>query len=407
MDGDLAAQPVEQFLAEQAATAAWKIDRADRVETARLAAIMRTVPDELARHQREEAAALGRRLLGEDDKEAIPDFDHPLFDGPLRQLLLRHTPPPKVDPLDHPETIVRRLESTAAGCRWLLDRWAQLRAKFERDGDLFAGGLVQAIRLHGWRPLDMKSDQWEYTCDLVKAADEKIYAQHVRQLVRQLDPEISAKPAERRAGLVRVVERAVARLTALAVAHEERAAAEAREQADWLSFETSAEAERLRRYHFGCGRQLHRSLEALMKVRRHLGDQGPDPETPGTTDPGPAPLPPVDDPDDRPEETGGETPAARLHSHVEPEATADHPIRQGDRDRHDTPRNGQSDSDERLESESTERSQDRSRPAPEPTDRPAAVGAVRALGPGCDQATPFFLNQASMRFQPSSACSLR
>ena len=38
--------PVEQFLVEQAVTASWKLERSDRVETARLSSMMRTAPAE-------------------------------------------------------------------------------------------------------------------------------------------------------------------------------------------------------------------------------------------------------------------------------------------------------------------------------------------------------------------------
>ncbi len=41
------------------------------------------------------------------------------------------TPHP-VDVLDHPEAIVLRLESTAAGCRWMLDRWTELRTLLDQ-----------------------------------------------------------------------------------------------------------------------------------------------------------------------------------------------------------------------------------------------------------------------------------
>src|SRR5262249_2906947 len=52
---------VEQFLVEQAVHASWRLDRADRAETARLSQIIESVPTEEANRQREEAAALGRR----------------------------------------------------------------------------------------------------------------------------------------------------------------------------------------------------------------------------------------------------------------------------------------------------------------------------------------------------------
>ena len=38
-----------------------------------------------------------------------------------------------LDIFNHPEAIVRRLETTATGCQWLLDRWTELRATLDLD----------------------------------------------------------------------------------------------------------------------------------------------------------------------------------------------------------------------------------------------------------------------------------
>jgi hypothetical protein len=41
--------------------------------------------------------------------------------------------------------VVSRLEATADGCRWLLDRWAEHRARLERGEDWGIDELVVAI----------------------------------------------------------------------------------------------------------------------------------------------------------------------------------------------------------------------------------------------------------------------
>src|SRR5262245_47080817 len=53
------ADVVERFLVEQAATASWKLERADRVEAARLAAAVRGAADARRAGRRAEADRLG------------------------------------------------------------------------------------------------------------------------------------------------------------------------------------------------------------------------------------------------------------------------------------------------------------------------------------------------------------
>ena len=70
------ADVVEQFLVEQAATASWKIERADRIEAARLFAALRAAEDEQCAARRKEADSLGRLLLGIDGPAAAFGGSH-------------------------------------------------------------------------------------------------------------------------------------------------------------------------------------------------------------------------------------------------------------------------------------------------------------------------------------------
>src|SRR5262249_59773483 len=67
---------VEQFLIERAAVASWKIERADRVEAARVAEAVRGADAVVRDRRRVQADRLGRRLLGTgpDDDDGR---DHP------------------------------------------------------------------------------------------------------------------------------------------------------------------------------------------------------------------------------------------------------------------------------------------------------------------------------------------
>ncbi len=122
---------VEQFLVEQAVHASWKLERADRAEVAQLSRIIGSVPIAEANRQHEVVAALGDWLFS--DRNAAGDI---AFRDDLLNVLVPPRPGPPdhrcLDIRNHPEAIVFRLESTAAGCQWLLDRWTELRGRLDQ-----------------------------------------------------------------------------------------------------------------------------------------------------------------------------------------------------------------------------------------------------------------------------------
>jgi hypothetical protein len=118
---------LEQHLAEQVANSAWQLDRARRAEAVRQAAVVRDVPVAEAFRQEDEALALGRRLFW-DARGPLALYPH--FEYRPGEPRISHSG--LVDAADDPARLVLRLESTAAGCRWLLARWAALRAVLDR-----------------------------------------------------------------------------------------------------------------------------------------------------------------------------------------------------------------------------------------------------------------------------------
>ena len=117
---------VEQFLVERAAAASWKIERADRFEAARPPPwSTKPGPTQHAR-RREEVDRLGRWLLPRDEgafdsvlTQMVLDIVAPGIDAaPWRAMLAAG--------IDRLRPIVDRLESSAEGCAWLLERWAEL-----------------------------------------------------------------------------------------------------------------------------------------------------------------------------------------------------------------------------------------------------------------------------------------
>ena len=123
---------VEQFLVEQAATASWKIERADRFEAARLAAILHSMPAGKVRREIDEAEALGRQLLGLDVEPPAPSGPAPAPGRPVATTPTASGPSGSADVRKRPGELVDGLESSAAGCRWLLGQWAALCAILDR-----------------------------------------------------------------------------------------------------------------------------------------------------------------------------------------------------------------------------------------------------------------------------------
>jgi hypothetical protein len=140
---------VEQALVQRAVTITWQLDRAERAETARLAGLIRAAPAAAALHQ-EEVLALGQRLFL-DRRGPLPLYPHSLYSFPDRP---RVSSSGLSDDPDDPPRLLLRLEATAAGCRWLLDRWAELRGLLDRGLSWQSPDKLRAIRLLGRQPLD-------------------------------------------------------------------------------------------------------------------------------------------------------------------------------------------------------------------------------------------------------------
>src|SRR5262249_58052655 len=114
---------------------------------------------EEARGRGPEAAALRGRLFW-DRRGPLALYPHTEFKDELAAHRL-----PRVsfsgiaDDPDHPEALVHQLESTPAGCQWLLDRWAELRALVDSGQSWHSPDKLKAIRLLGKQPLRAADDR--------------------------------------------------------------------------------------------------------------------------------------------------------------------------------------------------------------------------------------------------------
>jgi len=189
------------------------------------------------------------------------------------------------DDPDAPARLIKQLEITGPGCRWLLDRWAELRARLEAGECWQSPEKLKAIRLLGRQPLDA-ADVREVTeiflaCNVLDPRynhafhelrcelDEDEFKQYDKRLRgRNLDAMRPAEPAAARATLLGLVDRAVERLSALAEAHRIRDDMTAARRRELLAFDDSPQGERLRRHAMTSDRGLHRALAAMLKLRK-------------------------------------------------------------------------------------------------------------------------------------------
>ena len=184
---------------------------------------------------------------------------------------------------DNPAAFLCGLESTAEGCRWLLERWTVLGDMLERGAIWTLTDLYRSIRLQGKHPVDAVNDPdlnlqiqaWEMMSPGA-AVDfwERCYHQ-----TPKVDPgfqgfmewrEIADRPADEDAamGLIkRMIAGRIERLEELIAVHEEIAGEEAIELADAASFDPGPEAERLRRSQAAKSRELRQTLELFLKMQ--------------------------------------------------------------------------------------------------------------------------------------------
>jgi hypothetical protein len=270
----------ERDLTQRAAQVSWQLDRIERAHVARLTANILNATDESQNHEKEEdAAALGERLFWDrrGPLQNYPTFGYRCDTDP------RTSWSGVADDPDSPARLVIQLESTLAGCQWLLDQWAELRARLEPGQSWQSPDKLKAIRLLGKQPLaaadstdvatvfiashriDPTHDSafWELGSEMTEF-EAKAY--NNRLVNRKLESCCPGDQAQARALLLQMIERATGRLETKAEAHQRRAEIDAKSAPDRLAFDGSAEGERLRRYETSCNRTFFRTFDALVKM---------------------------------------------------------------------------------------------------------------------------------------------
>ena len=274
---------VEQFLVGRAVNLSWQLDRAERARAARLADARTAGADRVA-DRADEVLALGRRLFW-DPLGPLPLYPH--LGNNLGRNFVRFSWSDEIDDPNEPARILNRLEGTAIGCAWMLDRWRELRSLLENGWTWQPPDRLRAIRLLGQQPMDAVEDNrvmtiylscWAMAPDGPHGFADLVNELHPAELelfVARLDDREAkgrqpADPEAGRAQLLALIAGEEERLEEVLELHLERDAAVGLEP---LLFDGSEEGERLRRYEATCDRGLIRVLAAL-RQRRRDGEAG-------------------------------------------------------------------------------------------------------------------------------------
>ena len=252
--------PTEEFLVTRMAKLAWQGKRIDRAQTARLSTRI---------HQGE---------MEEDDAEAgqVIELGQKLFRdacGPIALHLQNGTGDlcpdgdnfrisDYSDDEDQPMRLVHCLQTTRAGCQWLLDGWAELTALLEKGVPWLASDKLKAVRLLGRHPIDaldhedvarvylashvllMKQDGEPFQEIINELSPEEAVVYRESLCLRQYDLLKPKDPAAAREVLVEIVNRAVERVRSKADVLDELAELNAPFTAGRLSWDDTAEGER-------------------------------------------------------------------------------------------------------------------------------------------------------------------
>lgn len=288
---------VERVMVRRAVAISFELDRLTRAAQARRAALGHTAAA-LRAARAEEVVVLGHRLffdpvgpLGLYPHSApLPAASEPKTTGDrIAQLEGRASRPAaaaeprrvshsgRADDPDDPAPIVIRLEATALGCAWLLDRWGELK-------DILQAGLVwqphdrfKAVRLLGRQPLEAVDDPrvmsiytycWPMDpseghafTDLTSELRVEEKAQFIFRLNAR-EPKVPEHPEAGRAALLALIAGEEERLEAVLSGHLERQDAEL---TALLAFDATPDGERLRKYEEKLDRALQRMIEGLRK----------------------------------------------------------------------------------------------------------------------------------------------
>jgi len=270
---------VEPEFANTFTLAAWRRRRCVSTETAMVNRYIRESQHNAEVIGRRDVLALGDRLFYDSQGYWQLYPDPSLKDCPISQRTNEVPGSP-----DLPARLVNELESTYEGCRWLLNRWNDLKVRTRKGNFWQSFDKFKAIRLLGKQPLDVledttgellviflasyaiypvcKSPFSELRCEV---ADDQYPT--VRKRLELLALEIAQQMATGEDAARRVLDDLIARhtrLKQLAWKHKARAGAEAAQRTRRLAFDPTEAADKVRRYEDASIRRMTRASDLLI-----------------------------------------------------------------------------------------------------------------------------------------------
>jgi hypothetical protein len=254
---------VERELVARAARLSWVLERAERYEAAHLARRVRKAQLKLSARRMQRVCDLGRKLLYDAGPRILPTSGPPWDDNPAAFLC--------------------GLEESVAGCRWLLERWRELRNLTHRAANWTRADMFKFVRLQGKFPVEAINDAtlnaiflaW----DTISPGTAQTFWSACKECKPLFDPgfsdfmrwrEIADRPADAAHAilfLTTFMDEQIERIEEMLAVHVEIAGDEAAVLADLASFEPSACFERLRRFQSSKTRELKQTLDALHLLR--------------------------------------------------------------------------------------------------------------------------------------------
>ena len=278
---------IEMVLAERACYLSWQLARATRAESARLCVKVHTVAAEERSRVEREVFALGQRLLRRPGgRPAVAAY----LCVEREEGQTGNAWPASGDTGENSAEVIGELESSGAGCRWLLERWSELESMLENQLAWKGPDRFRAFRLLRINAMDATFTP-ELTsllraCQVVDPGSGSLAAELWSELVpakglRALEEILAAQieqsgpmdHAAARGHLLDVVKREKERIEARLEQHEERAEIEDLTEKHRMAFDDGKEAELLRRYMATNDKYFYRAIDELTK-RQHYKAQG-------------------------------------------------------------------------------------------------------------------------------------
>jgi len=254
---------VELALVTRAARLAWMLRRGERHEAAYLAHRVRVAQQRAESRRIRQVQILGRKLFA--------------LAGP------QSSPEPQAGWDDLPAVLVHQLEASTEGCRWLLQRWGELRHLLERDVPWTSYDRFRLVRLLGKQPLaaidDPDLNRLLLAGDELQPNSAAEFWTSCQKLAPRQDPafsglarwrEITERPSgpqAARAILEGVICEAMERLRGILEQREADELVAAQTVADRAAFDPGASFERLRRCQTARAREFLRILDLILKLQ--------------------------------------------------------------------------------------------------------------------------------------------